>query len=544
MLLVDSSCVSATSKIIETNKGYYVNGVHYDRYNMNPTIFKCFCDNGLTNSFCFDQTLAPNFEQKYFTGLRTKNILVDNNNPEICYVSNYNKIKSDYALGIGNGFQINIFENATNLYKQTYYNNIDLFNWGYNFTKWLGQNDTHLYLTVVKNSASTTPNNTSSPVSTIIIKIKKSFTNISDIAITNSDIMYTFPKCNGDIIILKETDTVIYLVSELSGYQYEFGKIIKTSNTYQTIKNFKILVDEEKFYQDMMSSGVRASFNKINEDEYECFFSGREIINNEEQIYKNLIQKAIINTNLETVDIKEVTLDDEPYFGHKFGDFYNTITYFENKDKKYLITSTNIFYDSTTKFNNTDKIISMYEIDDSMPDTITGTLADKITITQLSGDYYGMLFNKELNSLMLLTSITSYILDIDFITKKFKLRNLNVFANEIGIDLNNNYWAIDPLTNVYLFNKEAISEIKVEAPKIVDYDLTPTFDIQVAGINYEGDYISQEVVLKIDGDANFTDDMSKVKTLNTLDTGFKEVSITLNSKNDITILPEVPFKSW
>lgn len=543
MLIVDSNVVSQTSKMIETNNSYYINGLHYDKNTMNPTVFKSFCDNGLSNSFCFNQTLAPNFEQKYFTGLRTKNILIDNKNPNISYVSNYHKIKNNYYSSTNKNFQIDIFKNGTNLYTQTYYENINTSNWGVNFTKWIGQSDTYLYFTIVKSDGSSNPPDVASvPISTSIVKVKKNLNNLQAVPLTAKDnIVYTFKKSNGDIIVLKETDTAIWLISELSGYQYEFGKIMKTNNTYQTIKTFNILLEDESFYQDSASSGVRAGFNKINDDEYECYFSGRKTI--EEGIYQNLIQKAIINTNLETVDIKNITLNEEPYFGHKFGHYYNTITYFKNEDKKYLITSTNVFCDSATDFTGTDKIISMYEINDSSSDAITGTLLSQIKAQDLSGKYYGMLFNEELKSLMILTSVTTYIVDIDFISNQLKLRNLNIFSNSIGIDLKNNYWAIDSLSQVYLFNKETISEVKINIPQgEIEYVGTPIpINIEVASINYGGSYIPTKVRLTIDGEANFTDDDSKVKVIDTLDNGFKEIGITITNAGAIRIIPEVIF---
>lgn len=545
MLIVDSNNVSRTTKMLETNDSYYINGLHYDKNTMNPTIFKSFCDNGLANAFCFNQTLAPNFEQKYFTGLRTKNILVDNNNPNICYISNYHKIKENttYLSGSNKDFQINVFENGKKLYTQTYYENISSYNFGVSFTKWLGQSDTHLYFTIVKSDNYTpTPDGESAPVLTSIIQIPKSFNSFVSSPLIANNLLYTFKKSNGDITVLKETDMAIWIVSELSGHQYEFGKIIKTSNTYQTIRTFNVSVGvDETFYQDITSSGVRVGFKKNSDDEYECYFSGRKTVSDD--TYENLIQKAIINTNLETIDIKNITLDEEPYFGHKFGHYYNTITYFENGGKKYLLTSSNVFVNSVTNFTSSDKVISLYEINDASPDAITATLLSSIEAQNMSGKYYGMLFNENLKSFIILTSITSYIVDIDFISNQFKIRNLNLFANAIGIDLNSNYWVIDTSSQVFLFNKETVSEIKIKTPKdLIEYEGSPIpINIEVASINYEGDYFPTRVRLTIDGEATFTDDGTKVKTIETLEGGFKEIGVTISNAGAIRIIPEVIF---
>ena len=233
-----------------------------------------------------------------------------------------------------------------------------------------------------------------------------------------------------------------------------------------------------------------------------------------------------------------ISEDDLPYFGCWVGCYYNEIYHFKNNSNDYLVTSTNVFYKGNKKYDLEDKIISYYKIDNS-GDTPQCTLLDTIVAKNISGDFYGMLFNEEDKMFFAITSQTSYI--FDFSSERIKIIDLKNKPKEIGIDLQGNYFASNDDSSVYIYGKNKVSTIELTPPDIPDKINYPhNTNIKMSAFNFNGERIELPVRLTIVGDnVTFDDNNSNVVIKTSSQDSDTEIAITITNDSIFEVYAEV-----
>lgn len=540
--ILDSTLVNNTNKVIESDGYYYINGVGYNKTDMTPIIFKSFCNGGASNVFSMNNTLAPVVESTYWTGLRKNAILRDSKNVDISYVANYfYSSRKGYTSGTDTSITLNIFKDKKKIYKQHWRENQTGYTWGENFVTWLGQSDTTLYYVSVQGSQeySYAPDNSNYPIRATINAIPKKIEDVND---GFKKVLLTISKSNGNFKVIKETKGAIYFVLDKNGYEYEFAMLNKDSDKVTILKTFRPI--ETDYYDNTNSPNITCSdIIKKEENLYECYIGGQKtlVVDDSNTTYPEIISKLIIDTSSNTVEIKPIQLDETPFFGKEFGKYYNEVFTMEDNGKRFLITMTSCAYSRT--FPSDTKLISVYELNEENPNSISGTLVDSINDKNIVGDFHGMIKNSKYNSFIAFTSITAYIFKFNSQKKIFERFTLSITPNCVGIDLNSNYWVMNNLNEVFYFNEDTVWEVDIKLPndELVYEGQDINSNIKVATQSFLGGYIQTRLRLTILGDAKFTNEDKKIIVIDTNSNGYKDIPITITNSGSVEIVPEIIF---
>lgn len=556
--ILDDNRMGNGTRMYETPYDLYIDNIEYKKQDMYHTPFKCFNDNNTVNNIVFNKTLSPYINTRWYNGLKANNVLVDKNNPNIIYTSHYTNNKysdtpSNWNMNsyystitkIDRNDKVKQYYYYANSYNKSYY-----YVWNENIVKFIGQSDRYLYVAIVSSypyssryDESYAPDkyenssNNYGELQTRIVSIDK--TNLTQQTRT----IVTLYRSYGNIKIIKETDEEIYCIAGIydSSYnQYEIFKIDKTNNSYSSITKFYQEYDSYQRSDIVTPSDVV----EIDSDNYVFYLNlmekGEQVPSQNYYYRKNYLYKCKFTISSSSLEKTKITIDENqlPYFGVHCGKFYNEIFSFEKNGNTYLVTSTNTFYLNTTH-SPEDKIISYYKVNNSIEDSPTMTLLDTIVAKDISGDFYGMLFNENEYSFLAITSTTSYI--FDFSSEKIKTIDLKNRPKEIGIDLEGNYYGSNEDKSVYIYGKHKVSNIVLTPPDIPDEVTYPyQTNIKMNAYNYDGTKIKLPVKLVIVGDnVTFDDNSSNILIKNSEIDSDVSIPITITNDSIFEVYAEV-----
>ena len=554
--IVDNDKLNVGTKMFETQTDYYVNTIEYNKENMLHTPFKSFDDGNILNNILFHQTLNPYVNNKYYNGLKVNNTLMDSSDNQYQYISQYSNQTNDSFNT--NYAKISVLHRNKNIKTMSTYLQSKGNTLNNNIIKFLGQSDTHIYIVIVGSKqggyyGSDKPDqyyNTSlgnGGLESELVAIKKTdiyqYKESSPIQPYNfQSTITTFPRSYGNVKVIKDTKNEMYCIVSIfddSGNQYEIFKINKDDNTYSSIEKFKQEYDEQQRGDIVTPSDVK----EINDDTYEFYLTlmekGEQV--SEENYYHRKYYLYKCEFTISTNNLKKTKMilndDDLPFFGYNVGKYYNEIYFFEKDNSKYLVTSTNIFNMGTKKFEQTDNIISYYKINDS--DTPSLTLLQRIKASDLVGEFYGMLFNKDEYTFLAITSETSYL--ISFEAETIQIINTFNKPQEIGIDLQGNYFASNRDSSVYIYGKKRLTNIILTAPDIPDEVTYPyKTNVKVSALNYKGERITIPIrMIAIGDNITFDDSSTNIAIINSSESGDTNVAITVTGDSLFEINAQV-----
>lgn len=255
-----------------------------------------------------------------------------------------------------------------------------------------------------------------------------------------------------------------------------------------------------------------------------------EIINNiilDNNIYEYTLQNEIKSDKIKFT-IKRSKSNSEFYMSE--------IRYFDDRNLKFLIKSNNTIYtiNSSNELIEVNENINLDKINElgvpfeeinfnAIPDDfilLTNdewiepliisyvkkkemTLLKNIYKSDINGDYYGMLFNKKNNSFLAISSNSSYIFDVN--SENFNIIDLQVKAQEIGIDLEGCNYVANQDTEIYIYGNNKSNKIIVtqpEPPNVDEIVYPYTTNIKVSSYNYKGERIKSTLKHTIMGTKN------------------------------------------
>lgn len=559
--ILDNIKMGNGTKMFETPYNLYIDNIEYDKIEMFHTPFKTFNDTNTINNIVFNQTLSPYNNVRWYNGLKVNNVLVDKNDKNIIYTSHYinNQGKDDNFKNwtmknnynpilskINKNEKVQLYSYFANSSDREYY-----YVWNENIVKFLGQNDKYLYVAICSSyptnssysAGSYAPDvanlNSNGDLQSRIVKIDKN--NLSN---KRTDTIMTLYRSYGNIKVIKETDEDIYCIASIfdgSYNQYEIFKISKSNNSYSSIT---------KFYQDY-DSNLRgdivtpSDIIEIDDDNFVFYINlmekGEKVPEKNYYYRKNFLYKCKFTISTLTLEKTKITIDDEvnlPYFGTHPAKFYNEIYHFEKDGNTYLVTSTNTFY-LNDNHKPDDKIISYYKVIDNGVDDVSMELLDTIVAKDISGDFYGMLFNEKEYTFLAMTSNTSYL--FDFSSEQIKVYDLKNKPKEIGIDLEGNYYGSNEDTSVRIYGKQKVSNVILTAPDIpIEVTYPYKTSIKMSVFNYEGNRISLPIKHIIVGDnVTFDENNSNVLVKESSTTDDEEIEITITNDSIFEIYAEV-----
>ena len=560
--ILDSSKMGNGTKMFETPYDLYIDNIEYDKENMLHTPFRCFNDLNTVNNIVFNKTLSPYNNVRWYNGLKVNNVLVDNKDKNIIYTSHYeNNDKGESNLNTWNASDFRVKISKINRNEKVnisnYYDSSNYYNFNNNLVKFLGQNDTYIYISVVSsyeynyNSYSyhkpcdyyynQRSDNYGSLQSKIIAidkqKLSKSSTN-------NYTRIVTLYRSYGNVKVIKETEEEIFCIAGIydSSYnQYQIFKITKSNNSYSNITNFH----QDYDYNQRSDIVTPSDIIKIDEDNYVFYINlmekGEQVPEQNYYYRKNFLYKCKFTISTSELKKTKITVNEDelPYFGVHVGKFYNEIYHFENNGSNYLVTSTNTFY-LNDSHKPDDKIISYYKLESKVEDdTISMKLLDTIVAKNISGDFYGMLFNEKEHTFLAMTNTTSYL--FDFSAEKIKIIDLKNKPKEIGIDLEGNYYGSNDDTSVYIYGKQKVSNIVLTAPDIPEKVSYPyKTNIKLSAFNYEGTRIEIPIRNIIVGDnVTFDENSSNILIKNSSDSQEVEIPITITNDSIFEVYAQV-----
>lgn len=532
-----------TTKAYETGNYLYFNGVAHSKSNMTTIPFIPFTNGGNSGEIAFNDMLMPQYRQKYWNSVSKNNLCLDINDSNSYFFLEPNNAEYNSST-YGMYFYLNkVTEKKQCVARvQEYYkNSSSYYRYGDAVTGILGSDTSHMYIMLCESGYQTSssssvnpypPTNTSYPMKATLCYVYKDSNSVSEIT--------SFSHSSGSFKVLRETPSNIYFLIEKQGYAYDFCNLAKSTKQVTTISTF--YASENDLYQNSSSGGVAPSdLIKLSDDIFESYISGQLSITGDDgqTTYKNIISKAILNVENNSVEVKQIELDQEPLFKHTLAVNYNNIFIIEKNNKRFLIASMYVPY--SISLNNDDTIIQVYELDESDSNNLRGTLVQEIKQKDINGVFHGWLQGKSNNLFMAVTSTTTLAFKFSFGEKKFKILDLGITGRFVGKDTNDNFFVMNNTYEVHLFNDENIYNLSLEMPtddftyENADIDT----NIKIWAKNIEDEYMDLEVRLVITGDAKFKNEDSQAIIIHTETSGVKEIPITITGGGEIRITPFV-----
>lgn len=547
--LIDGTKNYGNAVIAESDKCLYLKCIEYDKQTLDGTPLMPFNIYAYNNSMTLSKILAPIDQKKWFNGLQTNNVMVDNSNNNICYTAPISNKTYDSVIGFG--FNINNIKknnNANINYYQVFKDESYYYVYNANVVKFLGQDDNYVYVSIVTTKPNFKYGDTAFPpdkdptvsnqlgeITTVIYALKKN----EDY---NAIKIATLGKCYGNIKVIKETTDEIICIAGLYSNSYSQLYSFKINKNNQT---HTVVLSDYIQYDSRMQGDIITPTDviKIDDNNYEFYMPLMELAGTGSTYgYSNrnyYIYKYTVNTENLSFAKTKLNIDDInnlPYFGAKPAKFYNEIYYFENNLDKFLITSSNGFYENDPIPSGA-RVISYYKINeqDSKIEFI-----DALTTSDINGNFLGMLFDDKNLTFILMTDLTTYVLDVSS-NSSLNLINLKQKNRMIGIDLESNYYGLQDDGSVYIYGKTKISSVDLkmeDIPSDVVYPLKTNLKLNV--FNFKNERIETNIKLIGVGDNfNFDDNGSKIITVQSSSTEEVLIPITITNDTIFDVYPQV-----
>jgi hypothetical protein len=334
----------------------------------------------------------------------------------------------------------------------------------------------------------------------------------------------------GSIKVLKDIDMYIYIACpSVNALGFNVGKYNKVANTITWLYTDTLASGyySDTYPSDMNGNGV-----------FYCMRDGLGLGMTDHFVgfrkYMLDTQKDIVTTTNVNVDISLIP-NGKIYINSASNmAVANTLLDFtdQNTGKKYI---NHIVYNkgtSTIALNQVDSAIYTYEVID----------ADNwklVSYTNFSPIIYKAFLPVVNNQTVVLAYENgAHIFAWDTGTKSYKkVSSFDTPISTIGNDRNNKIYIQFADTSVQDISKVIpivySADFKEDSYNYESKDIVT--DVICYVKNYQGNYLSTSLTLKLFGDCKFTDDSSKIKTVTTLDTGELKIPVTITGDGELRV---------
>lgn len=498
-------------KVVETTKGYIINGHYYDKATMSPRALEFFPTYGdpeylATNQKVMINSGFPNLDSKV-----QNNIIIDSVTPSISYIFTNNvvlnnntliKIKEqDDVIKV-----VNCMEYGASLGANTL------------FSECVGQDNDYIYCIITTNVAGKNYKfykiSKSSLVATVILDFAAYCSSAKKIFEDDGFIYLAVQKRYGALSLFRYAKST----SELKdlGIASEAGNI-----------DFSTSISKPKIVSESHVEFYAVSHRKLPSE----FYINKYILNP-----KNLDRDIISVTPCEVTwsdDITTIPLFTTPSVYNSF----DLITC-KNADKEYLVVCN--YTTGNSVVADAYKTHGFYTF---LIDNInTNQLSFKNVLNGFPEDLRGFVTGIDNSLIVTATKNSTYFLNFDKIQETFGITEIiNNQPTSLGTDIEGNIWVINGMSEVDMYSPYIPTQVKLKFEKSGYYYEGVDIDsyISIEAFNYSNENIEANLELTLKGNAVFSQNSTKIITEKTGLLGVKQIPIKVTGAGSISIYTKV-----
>lgn len=543
-----------TSKAYETGNYLYFNGVAYNKETMSSIPFIPFTNGDSYARIIFNSMVTSKIRTHYWNTRLIDGVILDNKTSGKYFLSELQVSDGNVYSGAGS-YLIKYFtcvqEKEKVVGRGYAYPSDGYYRFGMPITKIIGQSDNEIYCIFLEGGYASSSSSSVSPYPPTStgypIKASIGYLDKRSISQSGNPYMYSitgFSKSNGEIQVLQEDNEKIVIVVPESGYKYSVVSISKANKTSSVLQSFQAL-DDSVIYKNSNSTGVASTeFKKIAENKYQGYISGEKTITGDDgnTTYENVLSRVTINLEDNTSEVKNITTNNQAEFNHSLALYYNNITLIEEKNKKFLVTTSYITGSNSIPSNLQDKkAIQLFELNETDEDNITATEVYFTKYKNMNGSFQGFLFSKKDNLFLVITDKTTLFYNFNLSEKNLRMLDTGLDHHYAGMDINGNFYIQLSNYEVHYFNAQNIYNFNLEVPDDeFIYEGTPIdSQIKISAKNIKDEFLELDVRLVIVGDAKFKNEDSQTIITKTQTSGVKEIPISITGGGRVKVIPYV-----
>jgi hypothetical protein len=505
----NSSFTTNIQKIVETEKGYFINGQYYYKDTFSPKPLTFLQTIGSTKEIRMHKNL--NIKSNGTNNLKNEDssFIVDKDNQDIKYIVStnaksgntiyfYKIIENDNTVQLLNNYSLSITSNVT-------------------FNSFIDQDELYVYFTC------------QSGASCYLYRLHK-------INFVAERLFYSDVAGNSNLNIIKITDAFIYYSYQAANgtmNAYRYNKQAKLNEkitiTGETASTNSASITSCRSIQDPNNSNVFYFFTICYETAtpftpriFKYTFDISEV--DLTKIYKGKTLMAQNNSSLfELLALPSSTASQIE------------CVYITNNDSKYLIVA---LYDNytATPADQTKHGFYLFKINDD--DTL-----DKLQFLSFSSSFIrGFLTANGNKTFIVANDTTVYFVMFDSENERLIISNQAESPPLfIGLDKNENIWIVNQLEEVEMFSLSSPTNVSIKFEKDnYKYEGSDISSyIEIDATNFQGGRVAITLELSIKGDAVFEANNSKLIRELTDVNGIKRIPIIVKGPGSITIYPKL-----